>query len=94
MIEAGLDDDRVDPDREAGRVNQLVEYNVDRQVSFLRASDEVTDETVLGFVYDFQEVYGNVRGRCYLVNVDGETDESRLREAVPAEYEAHARRLL
>jgi carbonic anhydrase len=94
VIEAGLDDDRIDPDREVGRVNQLVEYNVDRQVSFLRASDEVTDKTVLGFVYDFQEVYGNVRGRCYLVNVDGETDESRLREAVPAEYEAHARRLL
>ena len=94
VIEAGLDDDRIDPEREVGLVNQLVEYNVDRQVSFLRDSDELDDETVLGFVYDFQEIYSNVRGRCYLVNVDGETEESRLREEVPDGYEDHARRLL
>lgn len=94
VIEAGLDDDRIDEEREVGLVNQLVEYNVDRQVSFLRDSDELDDETVLGFVYDFQGIYGNERGRCYLVNLDGETDESQLRDSVPDEYEAHARRLL
>ena len=94
VIETGLEDDRVDHDGDVGLVDQLVEYNVDRQVAFLVESDGLSDVTVLGFVYDFQGVYGDERGRCYLVNLDGETDEAQLRGAVPEEYEAHARRLL
>ena len=48
----------------------------------------------LGFVYDFQSVYGDVPGRCYLVNHDGETAPGRLREMVSTEFYHHIRRLL
>jgi carbonic anhydrase len=94
VVEAGLEDNRVDPD--AGDVvDQLVEYNVDRQVDFLLGSDDVPDETaVYGFVYDFQSVYGDEPGRTYLVNADGETDTGALRELVPGEFEGAVRRLL
>ena len=95
VVEDGLADERVDSDREAGLVDQLVEYNVDRQVAFLCGSEEVPDDTdVYGFVYDFQRVYGDDPGRAYLVNADGETDADALRERVPADFEEAARRLL
>lgn len=95
VVEAGLADDRVDPDREASLVDQLVEYNVDRQVAFLRASDDVPDDvTVYGFVYDVQGVYGDVDGRGYVVNADGETAPGALRERVPASFDDCVRRLL
>ena len=95
VVEDGLEDDRVDPGKEASLVDQLVEYNVDRQVEFLLHSDDVPkDETVYGFVYDFQGVYGDVRGRTYLVNADGETDPESLHEEVPEEFVEHVRRLL
>ena len=95
VVEAGLADDRVDPDRAVSLVDQLVEYNVDRQVEFLLESDDVPEsETVYGFVYDFQGVYGDVRGRAYLVNADGETDPAVLREHVPASFTDHVVRLL
>ena len=88
-------DDRVDPDADAGLVDQLVEYNVDRQVAFLGDSEEIPAETTAyGFVYDFQGVYGDVRGRAYLVNADEETDVASLREMIPGEYGDHVRRLL
>jgi carbonic anhydrase len=94
VIEAGLTDDRVDPDAD-DVVDQLVEYNVDRQVTFLRESPEVPDDTaVYGFVYDFQGVYGDEPGRAYLVNARGETDVAALRERVPEGFEEAARRLL
>jgi len=95
VVEDGLADDRVDPDREASLVDQLVEYNVDRQVAFLLESPDVPDgTTVYGFVYDFQGVYGDVRGRTYLVAADGETDPEALRDAAPEEFGAWVRRLL
>jgi carbonic anhydrase len=95
VIEEGLADDRTDPARDARLVDQLVEYNVDRQIEFLRESDEIPDETSLfGFVYDFQGIYGDCRGRAYLVNVDGETDRETIREMVPAEFNSHINRLL
>ncbi|PSQ48839.1 carbonic anhydrase [Halobacteriales archaeon SW_7_65_23] len=95
VVEDGLADDRVDPDADTGLVDQLVEYNVDRQAAFLEGSDVIpADTTVYGFVYDFQGVYGDVRGRAYLVNADGETAVAALRELVPAAYEGHVRRLL
>ena len=94
-VEAGLDVDRVDADREASIVDQLVEYNVDRQVEFLRDSDDVPDEaSIYGFVYDFQNVYGTDPGRAYLVNADGETDVETLRDGVDESFAHHVRRLL
>lgn len=69
----------------AEAVNRLVEYNVDRQVAFLRTSDEVPDSVdVVGVVYDFQDAYGGRRGEVHVVNVDGETDVDRLRRTHPA----------
>jgi carbonic anhydrase len=98
VVESGLADDRVtqsDGTEGAGVVNRLVEYNVDEQVAFLRASADVPDDLrVYGFVYDFQGVYGDDRGRTYLVNADGETDPAALRERVPPERESCVRRLL
>jgi carbonic anhydrase len=95
VIESGLNDDRISEENDSSLVNQLVEYNVDRQVEFLRAAPAVPETvTVLGFVYDFQEVYGEVDGRCYLVNHDGRTELEQLREAVPDEFESHVHRLL
>ena len=65
-------------------INRLVEYNVDRQVEFLRESDDVPDDTtVVGVVYDFQDVYGGRRGEVHVVNVGGERDADALREAHP-----------
>jgi len=66
------------------RINRLVEYNVDRQVDVLVASDDVPKTVgVVGVVYDFQDVYGGRRGEVHVVNVDGETDPDAIREAYP-----------
>ncbi len=65
-------------------VNRLVEYNVDRQVQFLRESDDVPDEVdVVGVVYDFQDVYSDRRGEVQVINVEDETDVDALREEYP-----------
>jgi len=65
-------------------VNHLVEYNVDRQIEFLRESEEIDDDvTVVGVVYDFQDIYGGKRGEVHVVNVDGETSAESLRSAYP-----------
>jgi carbonic anhydrase len=67
-----------------GAVNQLVEYNVDRQVEFLLDSEDVPGEVdVSGVVYDFQDVYGGRRGEVHVINVDGETDVEALRDEHP-----------
>ncbi|GAB7095598.1 carbonic anhydrase [Halolamina litorea] len=69
--------------REAA-VNHLVEYNVDRQVEFLLESEDVPDSVeVLGVVYDFQNAYDGKRGEVHVINVDGETDPTTLRETYP-----------
>ncbi|GAB3680041.1 carbonic anhydrase [Salinarchaeum chitinilyticum] len=95
VVEDGLADDRVDPDADVGLVDQLAEYNVDRQVAFLRESDDVPDDVdVYGFVYDFQRVYGDVPGRAYLVNAAGETDPDALRGLLDDEFADHVHRLL
>jgi carbonic anhydrase len=77
----------------ADAINHLVEYNVDRQVEFLRASDHVRDDVdIAGVVYDFQDVYGGQRGLVQVVNVDGEHDVATLREEHP-EFADRIRRL-
>jgi carbonic anhydrase len=67
-----------------GAINRLVEYNVDRQVAFLRESPDVPESVdAVGVVYDFQDVYGGRRGEVHVVNVDGETNTDALRDAHP-----------
>ena len=95
VVESGVADDGVDPGADDGLVDQLVEYNVDRQAEFLRGDDSIPDSTtVVGFVYDFQGVYGDALGRCYLVNYDGETSAEALRTVVPDRFESHVDRLV
>ncbi|ELY55880.1 carbonic anhydrase [Natronolimnohabitans innermongolicus] len=88
VVEDALESDLVDAEADEETViNQLVEYNVDRQARFLREADEIPDDVdVYGFVYDFQGVYGNEHGRTYLVNVNGETDPDAIAELIPEEY--------
>lgn len=72
-----------DLDREDA-INRLVEYNVDRQVQFLRESSDVPDSiTVVGAVYDFQDVYGGRRGEIHVVNIDGTRSVADLRADYP-----------
>ncbi|PSP74442.1 carbonic anhydrase [Halobacteriales archaeon QS_3_64_16] len=96
IVEEALARDAIDTAAEESAViNQLVEYNVDAQIEFLRESEEVADETELyGFVYDFQRAYSDVAGRTVVVNIDGETDPAALRETVPENYEPFVESLL
>ena len=95
VVEDGLASDAVDddaPDKDV--INQLVEYNVDRQVAFLLDADDVPEDVnVYGFVYDFQEVYGDVRGRTYLVNANGETDADAIAGELPESFGDAVKRL-
>ena len=94
VMEDGLAADRIDPDNEASLVDQLVEYNVDRQVQFLLDSDDVPDEeSIYGLIYDIQGVYGPRPGRTYLVNADGDTDTESLRALVPPSHADAVRRV-
>jgi carbonic anhydrase len=91
-LEAGVERLPTDLDR-ADAVNHLVEYNVDRQVDALVESDDVPDAvTVVGVVYDFQDVYGGRRGEVHVVNVGGEHDPATLRDAFPAVADRVTRR--
>ncbi|WP_247729841.1 carbonic anhydrase [Halovivax limisalsi] len=93
VVESGLADSRVDasPDGtpadgvdEATVRDQLVEYNVHEQVDFLREAPEVPDRvSAYGFVYDFHGTYGDDLGRTYLVNLDGTTGPTAIRDATP-----------
>ncbi|MFC7081509.1 carbonic anhydrase [Halorussus caseinilyticus] len=96
VVEDGLEDDAIDAaDDESAVVNRLVEYNVNRQVAFLREADAIPDSaSVYGFVYDFQRVYGDVPGRTYLVNDDGETDPDAIADRLPSEYADNVASLL
>ncbi|MDQ2050917.1 carbonic anhydrase [Natronolimnohabitans sp. A-GB9] len=96
VVEEALESDLVDADADEETViNQLVEYNVDRQARFLRESDDVPEDVdVYGFVYDFQGIYGNEHGRTYLVNVNGETDPDAIADLIPEEYETATDSLL
>ncbi|MFB6118586.1 carbonic anhydrase [Halosegnis sp.] len=79
----GVDQLPSDLDR-AAAINHLVEYNVDQQVRALVTAEEVADDvTVVGAVYDFQDIYGGRRGEVHIINVGGERDPSSLRNAHP-----------
>ncbi|WP_160135820.1 carbonic anhydrase [Halococcus salsus] len=96
IVKEGLDSDLIDTtSSDTDIINQLVEYNVNQQVEFLVESDEVSAERDLyGFVYDFQEVYGDVPGKTYLVNVNGETNQDKIRAQLPSQYEDAVKSLL
>ncbi len=65
-------------------INRLVEFNVDRQVAFLVGSDDVPETvSVIGVVYDFQDVYPGRRGEVHVINVNGEREVDALRRAHP-----------
>jgi carbonic anhydrase len=82
-LEPALEKLPEDVDR-AGAISRLVEYNVDRQVEFLRHSDDVPEDvTLVGGVYDFQDVYSDRRGELHVINVDGEQTVDALRDAHP-----------
>ena len=62
-------------------VNRLVEYNVDREVEFLVESDEIPEDvTVIGLVYDFQDVYSGSRGELHIINVNSENSVTELKD--------------
>ncbi|WP_338729144.1 carbonic anhydrase [Haladaptatus sp. DJG-WS-42] len=91
-LESGVDALPDDVSR-SGAINRLVEYNVDRQIEFLEASDDIPDGVdIVGVVYDFQDVYSDRRGEVHVINVNGETNVETLREAHP-EIESRIRRL-
>ena len=65
-------------------INRLVEYNVDRQVDFLRESEDIGDDvSIIGAVYDFQDIYSDTRGEAQIINVDGEINVAKLQEEHP-----------
>lgn len=77
------------------RLDRLVEVNVHTQVGFLDGCQDVPDGTqVLGFVYDLHRVYGQVPGRAYLVNIDGERDPEQLKDLLPGHLRGHVASLL
>jgi len=80
VIEDGLEDDVIDTTGEDTEiVGQLVEYNVHQQVEFLLNDPALSEDVdVYGFVYDFHGTHGEVRGRTYLVNANGESDTAEL----------------
>ncbi|MFC7237087.1 carbonic anhydrase [Saliphagus sp. GCM10025317] len=97
VVESGLEselvdtdigsDDDVDADADTGIIDQLVEYNVHRQVSYLRMAESIPSSvSCYGFVYDFHETYGSEPGRAYLVNLDGETDPRAIAMDLPDTY--------
>jgi hypothetical protein len=56
--------------------------NVNNQVSFglIKFADEVKEDilTVVGAVYDFQNVLGQGQGRLVIVNINGNVDTKHI----------------
>lgn len=66
------------------KINRLVEYNVDKQVEFLKSSEEVPeDREIVGVVYDFQDVYSGKRGQIHVINVNGKREEKEIKQEYP-----------
>jgi carbonic anhydrase len=82
-LEAGVEALPSGLDRPAA-INRLVEYNVDRQIdALLDCPDVPAETTVVGVVYDFQDVYEGRRGEVHVINVGGERDTAALRQEHP-----------
>ncbi|MHB9285474.1 carbonic anhydrase [Halobacteriales archaeon Cl-PHB] len=94
VVRDGLDRGIGTTGDESRNVDELVEYNVDRQVAFLNDADEVPDDvTVYGLVYDFHGTYDVPLGTTVLVNADGERSPTVLRERAGEEYADRVGRL-
>jgi len=79
-LDAGVVDPAASPRTARAR---LVEYNVGRQVEFLRERLPGPVD-VVGYVHDEDGVYGSFPGKHHLVSVDGETDPDTVRAEYPA----------
>jgi carbonic anhydrase len=95
VVESGIDSGLADAaDDEAAAVDRLVEYNVDRQIEFLRESNDVPAGVALyGFVYDLHGSYGGPAGRLYLTNAGGNRSVDRLQDRVGESVRDHVARL-
>ena len=71
---------------------RLAEYNVVRNVSFLRS--QCSAVTVAGVVTDQAGVYGSFPGTQYLVALDDATDPTALRSRLPADAQLSVGRQL
>ena len=72
--------------------HRLVEYNVVRNVAFLR--DRFPSLTVAGVVVDQAGVYGSFPGTGYLVALDAVTEPAALRARLPADTRLSVESLL
>jgi len=88
-VEHGVVDS--EPPRQRDR-HRLVEYNVVRNVAFLR--DRFPSLTVAGVVIDQAGVYGSFPGKQYLIALDDATEPAVLRARLPADAQPSVGRLL
>lgn len=72
---------------------RLVEYNVVRQVAFLRRALPESVTTV-GYVHDQDGAYSSFPGKHYLVTLDGETAPSEIRPRLAEERSSQVASLL
>ena len=93
VVSEAIESDVVDPEPPRRRARQrLVEYNVVRNVSFLRS--RLPSTTVAGVVTDEAGVYGSFPGKQYLVALDEATDPAELRARLPEDAQLSADSLL
>lgn len=85
--------------RWAKNIQANVDFQVRQALATYRARIQDGSLTVIGAVYDFQNLYGKGPGTMVIVNVNGETDLNRIREeqafrrSGAKEIESHLSRL-
>ncbi|WP_336359684.1 PadR family transcriptional regulator [Haladaptatus sp. ZSTT2] len=72
---------------------RLVEFNVHRQVQFLRQALP-RSITVAGYVHDQDGVYGSFPDNWYLVALDGKIEPQTIRTQLPEDTTVHVASLL
>jgi len=72
---------------------RLVEYNVRRQVAFLRRALS-SSVTVAGYVHDQDGAYGSFPDKRYLVALDGATEPTTIRTRLPDDTSVQVASLL
>jgi carbonic anhydrase len=80
-LHLALDQSRKQAESEArwrAGIEENVHYQVDEALSTYKEEISSGKLTVVGAVYDFQNVYGQGRGRLVLLNVNGERDPRRI----------------
>ncbi|WP_264782629.1 PadR family transcriptional regulator [Haladaptatus sp. T7] len=89
-FEEGLLTDSMPPQT---RQNRLVEYNVCRQVVFLKQALP-SSVTVAGYVHDQDGAYNSFPDKQYLVALDGETEPTTIRARLPDDTSVQVTNLL